>query len=84
MVNGVLRQTSDDGLGAFSVIVGVLWTGLQRVAANSLVLVKKKTAGDQRADNQKDQDELKTIAPQHGALQKKTALKPAPISDHIA
>ncbi|EJU20929.1 hypothetical protein HMPREF1144_3278 [Klebsiella sp. OBRC7] len=54
------------------------------MAANSLVLVKKKTAGDQRADNQKDQDELKTIAPQHGALQKKTALKPAPISYHIA
>jgi hypothetical protein len=44
MVNGVLRQTSDDGLGAFSVIVGVLWTGLQRVAANSLVLVKKNVA----------------------------------------
>ncbi|WP_227636776.1 hypothetical protein [Klebsiella michiganensis] len=37
-----------------------------------------------RADNQQDQDELKTIAPQHGALQKKTALKPAPISYHIA
>lgn len=50
------------------------------MAATSLV--KEKTAGDQRADNQQDQDELKTIAPQHGALQKKTALKTAPISYH--
>ncbi|HEY4466470.1 MAG TPA: hypothetical protein VGN53_01530 [Klebsiella sp.] len=68
----------DDGLGAFSVISADLWTGLQLLAAK--LLVKKKTAGDQRADNQQDQDELKTIAPQHSALRKKTALKPAPIS----
>ncbi|WP_308563299.1 hypothetical protein [uncultured Klebsiella sp.] len=38
-------------------------------------LVEKKTAGDQRADNQQDQDELKTIALQHGCSPEKTALK---------
>ncbi|MFQ9621366.1 MAG: hypothetical protein ACLR17_01145 [Enterobacteriaceae bacterium] len=43
---------------------------------------KEKTAGDQRADNQQDQDELKTIAPQHGALQKNGAEASADIISH--
>jgi hypothetical protein len=46
-------------------------TTVSATTCGSYIFSKEKTAGDQRADNQQDQDELKTIAPQHGALQKK-------------
>ena len=77
LVNGALRPAINNGVGVFPPNSGALRPGLQPLAAKSSV--EEKTAGDQRADNQQDQDELKTIAPQHSALRKKTALKPAPV-----
>lgn len=52
------------------------------ITCGSYIFSKGKTAGDQRADNQQDQDELKTIAPQHGALQKNGAEDSADIVSH--
>jgi hypothetical protein len=47
------------------------WEQNQRTSA-----LKIELEGDQRADNQQQQNELKTITSQHRTLQKKTALHP--------